>query len=237
MLKSVEGIVTRTIKYGETSVILDLLTPHDGLRSYIISGVRKKAGKRKNLLIQVLNLVKAEVYIKEHDKLSRIKELSYNYVYKSLPFDVVKISIATFLIEVCRKSVKASDDYPAIYNYVVKGLVHLDNQNVGLAHFHITFLIELARMLGFEITNNYDAHSKFFNLKEGCFSDVVVDHRSSLDHDISLQLSEYLVSPNYQGANKTERKGLLIGLVDYYKYHIEGFGNLKSLDVLMTIFT
>jgi len=163
MLETVEGVITRIVKYGESSLILDLLCPDDGIRSYIVGGIRKKGKRDKSALVRPVNLVKAEVYSKDGGKLSRVKEISYNYIYKDIPFDVAKSTIALFLVEVCRKAVKASDDAKGIYNYIVKGLIHLDNLRKG-------------------------------------------------------------------------RKRVIQSLVDYYSYHIDGFGELKSLDVLMSLY-
>lgn len=236
MLKTVEGIITRTVKYGESSVILDLLTLEDGVQSFIISGVRSKGKKNKASLVRVLNLVKVEAYFKNNDKLSRIKEISYSYIYKSIPFDVVKASIATFLIEVCRKSLKASDDSRSVYNYIMKGLIHLDNLENDIAHFHLIFLIGLAKFLGFEISDNYDQRHIYFDLKYGSFKPERIDHRFSLDIESSKFLHAYLKQENYETTPRQIRQELLINLVDFYKFHIEDFGELKSLEILMTLY-
>ena len=236
MLKSTEGIVVRTVKYGETSVILDLLTPEDGIRSFIMGGVRKRKKGNVASKVQVLNLVTIQAYIKNNDRLSRIKELSYNYIYKSIPFDVVKSSIAIFLIEVCRKTVKASSDSHALYQFVVKGLIHLDNLNSGIAHFHIGFLLDLGRHLGFEITNNYGDSSPYFSIKEGSFVNARDNYPLSLSKEVSFHLSKYLVDQDYRDTNRMDRKEIIITLIDFYKYHLDDFGDIKSLEVLMSIY-
>ena len=237
MLKSTEGIVTRITKYGESSLILDLLTPDDGLRSFIISGVRSKSGRKKSSIVQILNLVKIEAYIRGGDHLSRIKEISYAHIYKSIPFNIIKSSLATFLIEVCRNSVKASDNYAEVYHYIVKAMIHLDNVESNLQHFHIGFLIGLTKYLGIEFENNYSESRPYFNLKEGKFESQLSEHRFSLDQNASLHLSNYTKEINYNQAGRKERQVLLNGIIDFYRYHIDGFGQIKSLDVLLTLFS
>ena len=236
MLKRLDGIITRKIKYGETSLIVDLLTSEYGLRSYIVSGVRKKSKRATSSVYQVLNIVQAVVYDKDSDKLSRIKELSYGYVYKSIPFDVIKSAIATFLIEVSRKSGKVSDDPRALFNFIVKGLIHLDNMQEGLSHFHIEFLINLSSILGFGINNNYSSERTFFNYQNGRFESHRVDHRNTMSSEDSAVLHHYLTGKNFDQINKVSRKRIIHRMLDYYKFHIEGFGDLKSLDVLTTLF-
>ncbi len=236
MLKSTEGIIVRTVKYGESSIILDLLTPEEGIRSFIMSGVGKSKNQNLASKIRVLNLVTVQAYIKNNDRLSRIKEVSYSYIYKSIPFHVAKSSIAMFLIEVCRKAVKISSDSQALYQYVVKGLIHLDNLASGIAHFHIGFLVGLGRHLGFEINNNYDESRQYFNLEEGSFTSKRGSHPLSLDSESSFHLSQYLSNQQYTNSSRLQRKDLILSLIEFYKYHLDGFGELRSLDVLMAIY-
>ncbi len=236
MLKTVEGIITRTVKYGESSMILDILSGEDGIKSYIVGGIRSKGKKNRSALVSVLNLVKIEAYVKSDDKLSRIKEISFSHVYRSIPFDVVKSSIAMLLVEICRKAAKRSDDSRNVYNYIVKGLIHLDNTDEGLAHFHIKFLIGLAKHLGFEMTNNYSEQHHLFDLKEGSFSTTKGEHRLSLDAEHSRYIHQYLSMGSLDGITRSGRKVILTTLIDYYRYHIDEFGELKSLDVILSLY-
>jgi len=236
MLKSSEGIIVRTIKYGETSLILDIFSSDQGIRSYIVGGVRTNRGKSKAALVRVLNLVRFVAYDKGNDKLNRIKEIEYNYVYKAIPFDVVKGSLATFLIEICRKAIKASDAYEDLYNYIVKGMIHLDNVEQGLGHFHINFLIGLAEKLGFQLNNNYDSSHMNFDLSEGAFVPTITGHRLTLDPDISQYLHVYLSQVENPQVPKHARLELLKQLVRYYKYHISDFGELKSLPIILSLY-
>ena len=45
MVHKTKGIVLRTVKYGETSVIVTILTELFGLQSYLVNGVRTSSGK------------------------------------------------------------------------------------------------------------------------------------------------------------------------------------------------
>ena len=236
MLETVEGVITRIVKYGESSLILDLLCPDDGIRSYIVGGIRKKGKRDKSALVRPINLVKAEVYSKDGGKLSRVKEISYNYIYKDIPFDVAKSTIALFLVEVCRKAVKASDDAKGVYNYIVKGLIHLDNVSTGLVHFHITFLIGLAKHLGFEMQPRFSIELPYFDLRIGSFVSERTDHRLVLDDELSDHIHVYLSGSEQPMVSRDGRKRVIQSLVDYFSYHIDGFGELKSLEVLMSMY-
>ena len=236
MLKTSEGIIIKTLKYGESSMILDIFSKDQGIKSYIIGGVTKGKSRQKAGRIRILNLVKYVAYEKDNDKLSRIKEIDYNYIYKSIPFDVIKGSIATFLIEVCRKSIRASDSYQEIYNHIVKGMIHLDNLESGVGHFHIRFLIDLASQLGFQMTNNYDEIHAYFDLAEGAYRSRIIDHRYTLDKKLSHYLYRYISHEPNIAIDKESRLNLLDQIVKYYQYHVPDFGELRSLPILRTLF-
>ncbi len=217
-------------------MILDIFSSDQGIKSYIISGVRSTRSKSKTTIINVLNLVRYEAYEKGGNKLSRIKEIEYNYVYKSLPFEVVKGSLAIFLIEICRKAIKASDQYEDIYNYVVKGLIHLDNVQGGLGHFHIDFLIGLSSKLGFGFNNNYDERHTLFDLSDGVFRSEVSDHRYVLNKQLSYELHQYLSKVEPAQVSRDMRLQVLKAIIRYFQYHIAGFGELKSLPILLSLY-
>ena len=236
MLQSREGIIFRTVKYGETSVILDIFSAEEGLKSFIIGGVRKPKSKL-GPVAQVLNIVSYEAYIKNSTKLDRIKDLQLAVVYRHLPFDVIKSSLALFLIEVCRKSLRESDENENVYDFIKNKLIQLDeSDHIGLSHFHIVFLIELASLLGFEMENNYGSGHSFFNLRNGRFENQFNDMRFCLTESSSQILHEYLSKRTPQ-ALKIEKRNLLEGILDFFRYHIDDFGELRSLEVIDTLYT
>lgn len=51
MIYSTKGIVLRTIKYGETSVIASIFTESFGVQSYIVNGVRTSGKKKQSTFL------------------------------------------------------------------------------------------------------------------------------------------------------------------------------------------
>ena len=93
MLIKTRGIIFRSIKYSETSIITDIFTEEKGLRTYIISGVRKKNARVSASLLQVMSLVDLVVYHRDDKDMTRIKEIKAAHIYQSLPFEIAKSSI------------------------------------------------------------------------------------------------------------------------------------------------
>ena len=96
MVHKTRGIVLRTVKYGETSLVATLFTELFGVQTYMVNGVRaskklsSKAGYFQHAAI--LDLV---VYHNEHKSMQRIKEFAWSRLYQNLFNDVIKNNIAT----------------------------------------------------------------------------------------------------------------------------------------------
>ena len=89
-LHKTKGIVLRSVKYGETSLVVTLLTELFGVQSYIVNGVRvsTKKGTGKAVLFQPAAMLDLVVYHNELKHLNRIKEFKWAHLYKNIFNDV-----------------------------------------------------------------------------------------------------------------------------------------------------
>src|SRR5215207_4259643 len=103
-----KGIVLRTVKYGETSVIVTIYTELFGLQSYLVNGVRTstKKGTGKANLFQPTAILDLVVYHNELKHLNRIKEFKWHFLYKHILSDVPKNAVALFMVELLTKCLK-----------------------------------------------------------------------------------------------------------------------------------
>lgn len=241
MLLKTKGIVFKSLKYSETSLILDIYTLEKGLRSYIISGVRNKKSKTKAGIMQISSLVEIVAYDKSQSSLQRIKEIKPSYLYKQIPFKVVKSSLAIFMMELCRKTIKESENNQPLFDFVESWLIHLDSTEEKLANVPLIFMVRLAEELGLGLQNNYDEANTIFDLKEGLF----VHEDESLESYCTPEESEGLTQLLRRDKNdyhqlplqKNLRAKLLSKLIRFYQWHVENFNDLKSLEVLKTVFS
>ncbi|MEM6967074.1 MAG: DNA repair protein RecO [Bacteroidota bacterium] len=123
MLIKTRGIIFRSIKYSETSIISDIFTEQKGLRTYIISGVRKKNARVSASLLQVMSLVDLVVYHRDDKDMTRIKEIKAAHIYQSLPFDIVKSSVGQFMLELTRKAIREPEENEPLFNFVFQSFL------------------------------------------------------------------------------------------------------------------
>ena len=136
MQAKTEGIVFRTTKYSETSVIASIYTEQFGLQGYMINGVRGKAkSNSKSSSLQLLSILSMEVYKKENKNLNRIKSFESAVVFKEIPFDVVKSSLTLFLAEVLNRTVVEEECNSPLYHFVRNSILELDGAKNNLQYF------------------------------------------------------------------------------------------------------
>ncbi len=227
-----EGVVLRSLKYSETSLILDIYTQLHGMGSYIVSGVRKAKSKSSNVYhpMTIINLVAYH----PGESLSRIKEGSYAYRYKNLDSDIFRSAIGTFFVDLVKSSIKEKEANESLFHFIKQTLVQLDTNPLhGL--LPILFALDLAPYLGFQLGENHSSENPYFDMMSGEYIDndirhsyILNDHLSQILYDVSTQRTAVKL-------DKIDRRLLLDALMQYYKLHIEEFKELRSLPVLRTI--
>lgn len=237
MYHTTKGIVLHTVKYSETSVITRIYTEVFGLLSFIVKGVRSSKSKNKASMLQPLTILEMEINYRENKNLQFVKEFHRGYTYSALPFDTLKLTVAMFLLEVISKSVREHETNAEMFAFMEESLVHLDKDKLN-PDFHLLFLIEFSRHLGFMPHANYDIQNRFFEMTEGVFVPSENKSHHTMDEAESKVLNRLLEAnfwvPLTEKISRAERKALLKRLIQYYQLHIENF-SLKSPEVLEEI--
>lgn len=232
MLHKTRGIVLKTTSYAESSVVVQVFTEKFGLQSYLVNGVKKPKAKIKLNMLQPLHLLELVVYHKPSGNLQRISELRNQPVLQSIPYDVVKSSLALFINEVLYKSLKLHYEDEPLFSYLFNAIELLDRTERGVANFHLFFLMGLTKYLGFYPDRTLEKQANFFDLREGAFTLSQPVHLFIID-TVLLKDFVKLINSTFEGLavltiSSQNRKTLLAKILDYYSLHMESFGDIKS---------
>ena len=141
MLISTQAISLNYVKYSETSIIVKCLTKSDGLKSYLIKGIRTSKKKKINIgFFQPLTQLELDANHRNNGNLESIRSVKIINPYKTIHLDIVKNSIVMFLSEVLSKSIKEEEKNFALFNFLKDSMIWLD-QSKKFSNFHIHFLI------------------------------------------------------------------------------------------------
>ena len=235
MIKT-RGIIFRSIKYSETSIIADIFTEEKGLRSFIISGVRTKKAKVSASIMQVMTLVDLVAYFRENKDLHRIKEIKVEHVYTSLPFDVVKGAVGLFMVELARKTIQESEENQKLFTFLFEAFRLLDTTENSVSNLHLSFMIELSVFLGFMPGGEYSTETPFFDLEEGIFVEEEPFHINHLNEKDSALLNQFLNTAIWEShtikIDRASRKELLNNLLLFYRLHIADFQKINAHQIL-----
>lgn len=217
MLHKTRGIVFRFTRYGETSIIVSIFTAQFGLQSYIVNGARSKTNKGKMALFQPLTLLDMVVYHKENASIMRMKEVRCYHPYQTVNTDFKKSTIALFLMEVLNKSVKEQSHANELSQFLSDAFIALDKMETGAENFHLIFLIQLSRHLGFGVYQTREMLTPFDNdqAEERLLSELL---RADFNTPLAM--------------NQMQRRNLLDVILRFFASHLDTFGEMKSLAVL-----
>ena len=234
-----KGFVVKSIKNGETSMIVSCYLEDIGLKSFIVKGIYgTKKPKFSKAHFFPLNFISVNYSLIKPDRLSYIKEVKPVFIYKSLHFSIEKSTVIIFLSEILNSVFKEEGEKNQnLFNFLDKSLSWYDSQE-NCNNFHIKFLIELTRHIGF-YPNIRNQEDKFFNLESGTSSTTkpiskFIDFK---DYELFKQLLGMKFEDlNYVAINKDSRLRLLNHIIDYYSLHLQMFKSPKSIDVFSEIF-
>lgn len=236
MLHKTRGIVFKVTDYGESSVIAQVYTEKFGLQSYMVNGAKKAKAKIHRNMLQPLHLLDMVVYHKNTGGVQRIAELKNLPVLQSIPYDIIKSSLIMFLNEVLYKSVKQQTPDENLFQFLFHSVELLDQQTSNPVNFHLVFLLRLSRYLGFYPDQTKAPDADYFDMRNGVFTKYKPENWQYLSppHTQNFyQLLKYGFENMDQLVLKNdERRYLLSKLLEYFAQHVEGFGNIRSHEVL-----
>jgi DNA repair protein RecO (recombination protein O) len=242
-LHHTHGIVLRSVRYGETSLVVTMLTSLFGVQSYLVNGVRTRSrkGEGRANLFQPSAILDLVVYHNEFKQLQRIREFRWAIIYQRLLSDVPRNAIALFMVELLGKCLKQPESNPDLYHFAEDCLMHLDQaEDTVAANFPLFFALHLPVFFGFRFHDNYSAAQPYLDLQEGNFCKEPPEHHNYLDEELSSITAQLLRVQQAQELaqfrlHHLTRRRLLEAYQVYYNWQVQDFGSLKTLQVLKEI--
>jgi DNA repair protein RecO (recombination protein O) len=238
MLISTEGIILRTTRYGDSGLIVNIYTRSEGIVPFSFRMKQGKPGSRA--LLSPMTMVYLTADLKTTRKIHHTKEISLLEPYHSIPWDPVKSGVLIFFNELLIKVLKEEEPNADLFEFILWVLQTLDQQNPLHPSFHLSVMVHLTRYLGFYPRNGNFQAGKCFDLREGVFVFPPIPHPEYASLELSVLINELISIPfdQYQEfrADRIQRQALLDTLNVFYHLHVAGFGQMKSIPVLKTLF-
>ncbi len=229
MLHKSRGIALSYIRYKETSIIAKVYTETFGMQSYIVNGVRSSRSRSNRIaLFQPLTLLDMVVYRQpKADALHRLSEIQNRHPFREIPFHPIKTSLAIFVTEMLTRVLREEESNEALFDFLERSVLYLEDAREGYENFHLQFLLELAAYLGFGLESVGDFYGQ---LKE--YPATALPSEDQLLHLQALLNRPYGTPLKI---TRQERGALLQRMLLFYKLHLPNLGEIRSLEVLQEV--
>ena len=245
MTHKTRALVLRSIKYGDSSLVVTMFTERFGLQTYMVNGVRtEKKSAQKAMQFQPGALLQLEAYHYPQKEMQRIKESNWAVLYQHLYSDVVKHSIALFLIELLHKCLKHPEENSDLFYFCEDALQQLDRADATVtANFALYFCLQLSHFFGFRLhdTSNETTNWVGLDLVDGVLTDQLPAHAHLMQGELVNHTMELLKVMHPEELRQFAfhhftRRALLEQYIQFYALHIPDFGTLKTWKIIQEIF-
>lgn len=220
-----EAIVIYSFPFKDKKFMLELYTREHGRMSFVT-----------NKRMQPLTIV--NIVFEEHK--TKLVSLDVAFGYRNMLYDPFKLSIGFFIAEFLRYATRNEPTNRPLYDYLRQSLEWLDVVEGSFANFHLVLMMHLAMFLGFAPDVNDYGDGMYFDLREALFvgtKPVHSDHLSQSESAVIVTLLRMnFATMHLFKLNKDQRNRIVDHIVHYYRLHIPGFPEMKSLDVLRELF-
>lgn len=236
MIRKTEGIVLKTLKFKETSLITTIYTQEYGRQSFIVQGARSAKAQKKHSYFQPMSIIDIVFYYRDTRDLQKITETRNAFLLREMQTKPVKIALGVSLIEIFGNAVQEEEQNLPLYRFLRETLIILDSQPDKLIHHFLFFLVHLTAYLGFfprdEVEN--PEHRMVFDLISGTLTNT--SHPSRDDKLIREFVYSNEASCRELTFTNEQKRDLIRTMLQYFQVHLEGFREPESLKVFEEVF-
>ena len=233
------ALVIKSIKHGETSLIVSCYLEEIGYRSFLVKGLYSSKNSRfSKAHFFPLNVININYSFNLSKNLGFIKEVKSEVLFNSLHSNVQKSSVIVFLSEILnsvfKEELEVNQD---LFDFLLNSLVWYDNV-IECNNYHIKFLIELSKYIGFH-PNIINENDLYFCLESGTTSNIKPNGGSINGEDLKLfrkLLGMKFEDLNTMNISRESRTSILKKIIDYYSLHLQMFKTPKSINVFAEVF-
>jgi len=238
MRASIEGLYLSHTNYSDSTIILRLFTKLYGTQSFFVRGIKKKKGAAA--LIQPFHFVELTSNFNPDKDINSGNSVRLLHPTATITIDIRKTTVALFLTDVMNKALKSTEPNEELYSYLFNGIQLLDQTDFH-PNYHIFFLSNLSKYLGFFPDLTLPQNQFYFNLNEGCFEYVNHPTSSHIPNETSTHLNRVFGTDFVRfrdfALNNKQRKDVLNTLVEYFNIQLDMPNNpINSHSILETVF-
>jgi DNA repair protein RecO (recombination protein O) len=238
MIVRTEAIVLRTVKYGETSLIVTLFTKRLGTIAVMAKGARGAKSKFGSSL-RPMSHVQAVFYHKPSRDVHTLSECTTLTVFKRLYAELNRMAAGVRIVETISTLFPRPEVDEAVFDAALAALLDLEESNQNWANLLPYFQLQMCASLGFapmvdpEAVRQIGSSGGFLSLEDGSISQTKPLGPSTPASRRAIRALGVLV---HAGRENSLRMSLdiqsyreLVEMIEsYVRYHVEDFRPSRS---------
>lgn len=240
MVLKLQCIVLKTVKYGDSKLIVDVLSLERGRTSVVWRMPKNGRGKVNRNIFQPLTMCELTVEQAKPMVMPMVRDGQISMPYASLTTDPVKTSVAFFVAEFLCQVSRTEQTDEAFFDFIRRILIWYDLAETMTANFHLMFLVRASRFLGFYPNMESYAEGAVFDLRAAEFTMSLPSHPDYVPaaEAAHLQLLMRMTPSNMHlyRFTRDERNQAVEAMLRFYSLHVPGFRPMRSWDVLKAVF-
>jgi DNA repair protein RecO (recombination protein O) len=226
MKYSSRAIALSYIKHGESSIIAKVFTEEKGLQSFIIKGVRSEKSKKKLGLFQALQLSNINATYLPKKSLQYLTDINLLSSQTQEGINMKKNFLSLFVAEVSSKILHENEVDKPLFQFLWNLKNALASSDKINPNFPILFMVDLSKYMGFYPLNKKEEIA-YFNLELGEFTNSTEQLNYYMNQENSYYFNA-LLNKQKITIPYSNRKQLLLDLIDYYKLQHHELKNMTS---------
>jgi DNA repair protein RecO (recombination protein O) len=233
MLSKTKGIVIKTIKYGESSAICNILTEDFGLIGFHIPSAYKPKSKYNISYFQALNVLEISFNFKKNASLYKLSDISCIHSPRIDGFN--KQVMYHLYCEILQDSIKSDEINANLFNYLMQEAIPELNEDL---HFWQLPYVMLNLLYQYGCAPNTGSYQEghYLDLENGLFVERQLELKKTVDSQTSNLIYEILQNGiHHLELNRKYRAEVIHALIKYFKIHINENFDLKSMEILSEV--
>ena len=235
-----EIVVLHKTKYKDSGLIVHGYSNTGGRQGFIV----RKGGSFKNYAaisqLHPLSIIEAELAPGEKGDLKTIREFRTVFNLSNIRTNITKSTIAIFISELIYRSIKEVEQSRDLFGFIKKSVILLEEVEENYSNFHLWFIVEFARMIGYSPEDNYSSKNEYFDISNACFCSSPVLGGTCFDttnsHILHSILNSKEESINLLKISGKQRYCFINDMINYIGYHMGHSINIQSLEILREVF-
>lgn len=234
-------ISLRTVVHNDRHDLLWAYSLEAGRVTFAIPAGQGREASRRRALLMPLGMVECMAEMKPGRDIHIMLEPRAIHPLPGLRSNPMKAAVAMFLAEVLAAVTREGAPDETMFRFVEASVMALDALPAAeVANFHICFLFGLGCLMGIEPDVEGYSQGMIFDMIDGRFRSTAPIHGDFLDPQESQALVTLsrITYANMHAFRLTrhQRNRLLDGILRYFSIHLSQLGQLRTLDVLRTLF-